>query len=254
MKKLRVILTIAGALLAGACSDNTAAPSSLSSPDATTQGADATIPGGGANAALTVLDTVRFSFEINPKKTITYPLGLGNSITFPAGSLCDLSSSYGPDQWDQPCDVSKRPVKINAKAWLDANGHPRIDFDQHIRFVPSADPLQWVQLTLRDNGAAQFFGSIIAYCATPTSPCVDESLTDPTVATIKDPLTGQLTRRIKHFSGYNVFAGYSDGSDASSLMNRVAPDPTLRLTPQSTSKKRGIGGAAKRGGYMLAWG
>lgn len=203
---------------------------------------------------LTTWDTVRFSFVINPNRTITYPLGFGNSIVFPAGSLCDLSSSYGPDQWDQPCAVARNAVVVKAKAWLDAQGHPRIDFDQHIRFVPSADPLKWVVITLRDERAAQFYGSIIAYCPTATSSCVDESLTDPSVATVKDPLTGQLTRRIKHFSGYNVFAGFSDSADPSALMNRIAPDPTVLAAPTGPSSKRGIVKGTKRGGYMLAWG
>jgi hypothetical protein len=246
MKKLKVFIAIAGVLMVGACSDNTVAPSA-SAPDATIQG-------GGATAALVSWDTLRFSFIIDPHRTVTYPLGAGNWITFPAGSLCDPNSSYGPDQWDQPCAVANGALRVNAKAWLDASGHPRIDFDQHIRFVPSTDSHQWVVITFRDARAADAIGGIIGYCPTATSACVDESLTDPSLATVVDPNTGRLTRRIKHFSGYNVFAGYSDSADPSSLMNRIAPDRIRPIAPGGSGRKQGTVDETKRGGYMLAWG
>ena len=78
----------------------------------------------------------RFSFLINPKKTMTYKLGGGNSTVFPAHALCDLSSAYGVDQWDALCVESTTSVPVNARAWLDAQGHAHVDFDQHLRFAP----------------------------------------------------------------------------------------------------------------------
>jgi hypothetical protein len=241
MKQLKALIIIGGALVLGACSDGATAPSAAT--------ADATIPGGGANAALVSFDTLRFKFLIDAKRNITYPIGAGNSITFPKGSLCDPHSSYGPDQWDQPCAVAKGPLTVNAKAWLDASGHPRIDFDQHVRFVPSTDPRNWVVITFKDSRAAADFWTI-GYCATETSTCVDESLTDPTLATYTDPTTGKLTRRIKHFSGYNVFAGFSD--DASSLSS-IAPDALLEALPFGAAARR-YWAHQQRSGFMLAWG
>jgi hypothetical protein len=246
---IKLALVAMTAVLA-ACGDSTVAPRAKT--------ADATIPGGGATASLTGWDTLRFSFTIDPYHNTTYWLGLGNSIVFPAGSLCDpATSTYGPDQWDAPCPLATRTLLVNAKAWLDKSGHPRIDFDQHIRFAPSADPSKWVVLTFTD-----FLGALtrsnIVYCASPTSPCVNEALADPSVATVRNPVTGQLTRRIKHFSGYNVFSGRcdssdgtctSDGTDAmSSSMSRHGGSHKLsEATPDST-------GGAGRQGYMLAWG
>ena len=49
------------------------------------------------------------------------------------------------------------------------------------------------------------------YCPTATSGCVNEGLTDASLVTVKDPVTGRLIRHVKHFSGYNVAAG--DASD-----------------------------------------
>src|SRR5437764_8591649 len=122
----RFVLTMGTAFLA-ACGDSSLAPRA-SAPDAT-------IAGGGATAALSGWDTLRFNFTIDPSRNTTYWLGLGNSIVFPAGSLCDpSSSSYVPGQWDQPCAIATPPITINAKAWLDTRVHPRVDFGQHVRF------------------------------------------------------------------------------------------------------------------------
>ena len=90
-------------------------------------------------------------------------------------------------------------------------------FDQHLRFVPSNDPSNWVVLTFADLQASldPFFN--ILYCPNTTGPCIDESKTDLTLLTIRNPISGKITRRIKHFSGYNVAAG--DGSDDASLFD-----------------------------------
>jgi len=58
----KLFLTVA-AMLAAGCVDNVVAPRALSV-------VDSTIPGGGATAALTQTDTLRFSFFIDPKKEL----------------------------------------------------------------------------------------------------------------------------------------------------------------------------------------
>jgi hypothetical protein len=199
----KLFLTVA-AMLAAGCVDNVVAPRALSV-------VDSTIPGGGATAALTQTDTLRFSFFIDPKKSSTYDLGEGNTITFPVGAVCELTtSSYGIGEWDKPCAISKGSVTINTKAWLDANGYPRVDFDKHVRFVPSKDPKHWVMLTLSDYGAGTFPWSKINYCpSSDAADCVDESVMDSTLVTTTDPITGKLSRRVKHFSGYSLTSGRS---------------------------------------------
>ena len=192
--------------------------------------------GGGSNASLTRWDTLRFSFVIDPSRVITYNLGAGNSIVFPAGSLCDpTTSSYGAGTWDQPCNVATSPLTENAKAWLDPAGNPHIDFNPSIRFVPTPNPAGWVVISFTDWYQASNPWVNILYCPTPTSTCVNEALSDPTLATVENPVTGQITRRIKHFSGYNVAAG--DQSDFVSL-NKVAPStvaPSLPAQPTTAS-------------------
>ncbi len=215
---LKTVLTLT-AMLAAGCSDSTVAPQA--------KPLDSTIPGGGATAALTGSDTLRFSFTIDPSHTTFYYLGAGNSITFPAGSLCDPSrSSYGAGQWDRWCPVATSPVTVNTKAWLDREGQPHLDFDRHVRFVPTLNPAGWVMLTLSDYGSSIDLWSKIAYCQTEQqSSCVDESKQDPTVATVTDPISGKLTRRVKHFSGYSLTSGRDADSEAASFSRSRIPAP-----------------------------
>ena len=255
MKKVSKILLLVGAGWLAACSDSTGV--------STAPAGRMSVQGGGSEASLTTSDTLRFSFTIDPSRSTYYNLGAGNSIVFPAGSLCDLSSTYGADQWDQPCAVATQPVLVNAKAWLDRHGNPRIDFDKHLRFVPSASPNQWVMLTFTAYAAAWGLNSSILYCPVTTSGhCVDESKTDPTLVTVKDPVTGQMRRRLKHFSGYNVFSGQPctpspddpDCIDAGGgdLFNRVGPSTKVGQI-ESNSLLMPVKLAAVRAGYMLAW-
>jgi hypothetical protein len=198
----------AAATLVAACSENSIAPaaSAVDEPPAFEYG-------GGAAADLSATDTLRFSITIDPSRQTYYDLGSGNSITFPAGSLCDPArSSYGNNEWDKPCPSATAPVTVAVTAWLDSHGHPRTDFTPNVRFVPSSDPRQWVRITFSDFQASLDLSFNILYCPSLHSRCKDESKTDLTLITYRDPITHKLTRRIKHFSGYNVAAG-DDGGD-----------------------------------------
>lgn len=207
MNKHTKLIAMLTAMLAAGCAESTSAPQTRALNDVT-------IPGGGATAALTSTDTIRFTFVIDPNRASYYNLGAGNSITFPAGALCDPNrSSYGPGQWDRWCPTATSAVTINAKAWLDRQGKPRLDFDKHVRFVPSNNPANWVMLTLSDYGSGIDLWTNIAYCQSDDAMnCVDESKTDPTVATVTNPVTGKVTRRVKHFSGYSLTSGRDSDS------------------------------------------
>lgn len=202
MKKTLVLMLTA--MLAAGCSDGSVAPQAAS--------VDSTIPGGGSNAALTSVDTIRFTFVIDPSRNITYNLGAGNTLYFPAHSLCDVNkSTYGAGEWDKPCTPATSAITIYTKAWLDAQGLAHVDFDKHVRFVPTSNPAGWVMLSLYDYGASTLAWMNIEYCKDlAKTNCTDESKNDPTVATVKNPVTGQYTRRVKHFSGYSLTSGRDD--------------------------------------------
>ena len=203
MKSVRTFVLIAVAATLAACSDNAIAPDPV---------VESSVAVEGSMADLGPTDTIRFSITIDPSKKTHFNLGSGNSLVFPAGSLCSINSSYGPAEWDNPCDRATSPLTINVKAWLNERGHAYVDFDKHVRFVPSLNPAQWVVLTFSDVEASlnPFFK--ILYCPTlglpgDTGSCYDEAKLDPSLLTTRNPLNGKITRRIKHFSGYNVAAG-----------------------------------------------
>ncbi|MEP6491389.1 MAG: hypothetical protein ABJF01_01840 [bacterium] len=207
MNKARKTALFALAAGLAACSDSVVAPRSEASDAA------AVVNGGGSMQSLTGSDTVKFAITIDPSRQTYYYLGEGNSLTFPAHSLCDPSkSSYGSGEWDKPCVQATLPVTVQVKAWLDSYGHARVDFSTHLRFVPSNNPAQWVSLTFADLQASLDPHFDILYCQATAGSCTDEAKKDATLMTVHNPITGKITRRIKHFSGYNVAAG-DDGGD-----------------------------------------
>jgi hypothetical protein len=81
------------------------------------------------------------SFTINPGQAVSFRIG-DHTISFDAGSVCDKeTSTYGPTEWDQPCEPSPKPVNITARASRDSLGNARIDFSPKLRFVPGKDVL-----------------------------------------------------------------------------------------------------------------
>ena len=236
MKQASRIALLALAVLA-ACSDNATSPVTKSIAPTSANGTQAPV----------THDTLIFAISINPKKLTVYNLGGGNELVFPANSLCDPSSLYGPAYWDQPCAIAKKTLNISVKVWLNSSGNPQVDFTPSVRFVPTDNPAYWVILTFADAAAAANPMYNIDYCASPTSPCYDESTIDPSLATYHDPVTGKLTRRVKHFSGYNVAAGdYSDPSSVSMNLESGSSILARRVASGGT--------VGTRSGFMLASG
>ncbi|HEU4564575.1 MAG TPA: hypothetical protein VFS05_08000 [Gemmatimonadaceae bacterium] len=196
-------LALAGALMLAACSDNgvsPTAPTSLRAPRP-------------AAALLAVGDTVVTTFVYLPATGGTFTLGNGHKIVFPAFSVCDpLTSSYGPGTWDDPCAPAALPVTIVATAYTNAEGHPRVDFQPALRFVPTRLDREFVKLFFRDKSTSDpVFLSMLAieYCDDAGN-CVDEAASDRTLRTQLNASAGMVWRRIKHFSGYNVAAGRAE--------------------------------------------
>jgi len=267
MKLSRFVLLSMVAALA-ACSEDATAPQPMVEPSSSTVY-------GGSQQDLAPGDTIKFSITIDPSRNTYFYLGGGNSLTFPAGSLCSAYSSYGASEWDKPCNKAYSPLTINVKAWMDKYGHAYVDFDKHVRFVPSSDPAKWVVITFGDMQASldPFFN--ILYCPGTTSSsgsgstgtCYDESKSDPTLVTMRNPLTGKITRRIKHFSGYNVAAG-REAADVLNLVRSfsVSPDDLRlntveevlatypRMSAEDAEAMLARVRETKRSGYILASG
>ena len=216
MKQLIKTAVIAFAVLAAACGESALGPRSLAirAP---------TFSKGGWKQPLST-NAVQFSFVIDPSKDTKAELGAGNEVLLPAHSVCDpTKTSYGPGTWDLPCEPAFAPITVTVSAWTDAKGHPQVNFSPDLRFVPTTDPNAMDHIEFSDAVAASNPAFNILYCR-PRNPnakpdCIDEALTDPTLVTVRDPATGRLERRIKHFSGYNVAAGAD--STGTVMMSRV---------------------------------
>jgi hypothetical protein len=250
---------IAVAGLLAACSENSIAPASQAPEEEPT----AFDYGGGATADLSPYDTLKFSITIDPSRQTYFDLGSGNSITFPVGSLCNpTKSTYGVGEWDKPCTRATSPVTVAVTAWLDGHGHPRVDFTPNVRFVPTWDPRQWVRITFSDLQASLDLSFAILYCPSAHSQCKDEAKSDITLMTYRDPITHKLTRRIKHFSGYNVAAGDQglDGDDSrqSSFSSSLTMDTPFRAVADRsvlvTPLMRRVRVPQTLSGYILASG
>ena len=191
-----------GVFLLAACSDG--GPMAPARPTMPAKGAGAIV------SAVTAGDTSITVLSVNAwaKQTASFDMGTFK-LVIPANAICSLAtSSYGPTEWDQPCVPEAGTVTITVRTWTDASGHARTDFQPHMRFNPAAEP---VILTLKDKAGVQP-GAVIVYCADLASSCVDESLTDPSLVTSRDPNNGNFYRRVKHFSGYAVASGFSTDS------------------------------------------
>jgi hypothetical protein len=147
------------------------------------------------------------TFVYSPRLGVTQHLGQ-HRIVMPAGSVCALDSSYGPATWDEPCEPAEHDIVIVATTWTNPDGHPQVDFQPSMRFVPTADSRQFVKLFLRDKDAEnealarQLSIDWVPFVgATP----IDEAATDPTLRL--QLMNGMAWRRIKHFSGYMVASG-----------------------------------------------
>ena len=131
-------------------------------------------------------------------------LGSGNALYIPSGGVCDpATSSYGAGKWDQACSTASKPITITVQNWLDDKGHPYVQFQPALRFVPN----KYVVLYIADNKAVLDGTARIVYCPDEAS-CIDEAKTDLSLFTLH--WSGGVYRRIKHFSGYNVAAGLDD--------------------------------------------
>lgn len=157
-----------------------------------------------------------YSFKVDTRQTATYQLPGGNSITFPAGSICNKDQTpYGTSEWYNSCPVATGSVNIVANVNVAGDGTVAIDFTPKMRFVPGKS----VVLTIYDPEAKKKTYSTIWYCDKSfegthgkgyKNGCVDEenAYGDHSLGTTQNG--DYFSRRVLHFSGYNVAARWTD--------------------------------------------
>jgi hypothetical protein len=159
-----------------------------------------------------------------------------HTLNIPADAICDpMTSSYGPTEWDKPCNLLKRSIVITATLLEDNEGRPYVEFEPALRFAPDKE----VNLYLRSGRNSSGSMLNIDYCN--ALGCVDESLKDASLVTQRIGRSAVLVRRIKHFSGYMISSGRA-----------CAAMPTEEM--DGTQMCSGGSSMARRSGYMVASG
>jgi hypothetical protein len=132
-------------------------------------------------------------------------------LNLPANVVCDpASSGYGQSFWDQPCDLLQRPIDVTA-TWSTVNGQPVISFSPDLRFAPSDDESRWVKLSLKDSRGidpAKYY--TVLWFNRATGAWVDEAAADPSLRARTDQSSNLVTRRLKHFSDWELWSDYSN--------------------------------------------
>ena len=220
-----VALTSVSLALA-ACSDSVTAPAQKAS----------LAPAG---AHMIVASTSSFSFVLNPTIDNVFQSAEGHRLVLPANSICNpATSGYGSAYWDQSCTTASAPILFTVTTTTNSEGYSRLVVSPDVRFSPSKQ----VMVFLKDAGAANKSGAVIAYCS--LLGCTNEGKNDASLSTLRDPATGYVFRRLKHFSGYNITYGFNcdaDPSDPSCTggdlggFTNVAPLPKNRFSGYITT-------------------
>lgn len=175
-------------------------------------------------------DSLSADFTVTPTGG-AFVLGK-HAIHFPANSICNpATSSYGPTEWDAPCEPLTEPIQIHAEI-RHKDGFQWIEFTPELRFVPTDDPFGYVWLYMKSEQAENpdvLERFAILWAPSDTVQAIDESSTDPTLATYLWRDGGVIFRRIKHFSHYQGSDGYKgEVYTADALVVEVSFSFTMR--------------------------
>jgi hypothetical protein len=209
-RSLASVLVVAGTFGLAACSDSTVAPATETAPAlaalprpsslsaSVSLGKGVTLKSTSTNNGVT-----RTVIIVDPRVDVSLG-GATDMVSIPANSICRPGvSGYGPEYWDRPCSPATAPITFEVESWTDKKtGQPRVEFTPDVRFSPA----KMVGLYLKSTTAQTAQMPSILWC-TNKSKCVDEALTDKSLATQRDRTSGYVYRRVKHFSGYMVSVG-----------------------------------------------
>jgi hypothetical protein len=204
------VTLLAGALLLGACAREVTSPAA-STPNRAVEATSMFVPSASTKALVGVADGT-YSVTFDPTQSQSFSLG-PNHLDIPAHAVCDLlTSGYGPDYWNRACTSQKLPVTLTVTIKNSQGTHPEVQFFPAMRFKPTKSVQLYIYAPRVSRDDAKNW--LMKYCPD-SGNCIDESLTDPDLATYIDYTNNVLFRRVKHFSGY-VVAENSDGMQAQS--------------------------------------
>ena len=210
------LIALLALLLSGCAGDNVSGPSSQATPwggIAISRG-PAGVPRPDVIVHHVADDSASAEFTVTATGGV-FALG-PHAIYFPPNSICNPTSSYGPTEWDAPCEPATDPIRFRAEV-RNVDGRSWVDFTPAVRFVPSADDANGVWLYMKTSVISddpEVVREALRQMAILYSPAigvdgVNEALTDRSLRTYVWLDGGIAFRRIKHFSGYNIHDGLS---------------------------------------------
>jgi hypothetical protein len=137
------------------------------------------------------------------------------TLTWPENAVCDpVTSGYGWGYWDKACTAAPADIPMTVKVWKD-NGQVYADFSPDIRFSPDKN------VTLRVNRPGIVgrtvswqlvaeYSIYYTYRLGDTRHYIDEAWFDYSQRSNFNTTTGDVSRRIKHFSGFVIRTGVAD--------------------------------------------
>jgi hypothetical protein len=132
------------------------------------------------------------------------------TLDFPANSVCNpLTSGYGKKFWEKPCETLDVDFAITATYWWE-NGESYVEFSPDIRFDPSKTVVMSTNrpALIGKNGLGDY--SLWYWTRTlHGKQRQDEASFNATLRTNFDPATGDVFRRVQHFSGISCNSGRS---------------------------------------------
>jgi hypothetical protein len=158
-------------------------------------------------------DSTSADFTVTPTGGV-FVIGK-HAVKFAPNSICNPeTSSYGPTEWDQPCDALTTDIQIHAEV-RSLDGRTWVDFSPALRFVPTEDSENFVWIMMKSDVAATAPLSAMSVLWAPSigAEGVNEAATDSTLRTYVWRAGGIAFRRIKHFSGYNIADGVISDAD-----------------------------------------
>ncbi|MEX2154993.1 MAG: hypothetical protein WD825_16740 [Gemmatimonadaceae bacterium] len=134
------------------------------------------------------------------------------TVTFDANSVCDPSTSgYGPELWLSDCQTLDTDFPIRAR-FFTADGKSHVEFLPDIRFHPERNVTVTVVrpevIAVDSTQALDAFEVWYTVRIEDTRYFIDEAWYDPSLVTQVNTETGQVRRRVRHFSGIVIHVGY----------------------------------------------
>jgi hypothetical protein len=205
---LRTLAATAVLIAAAACSDSTVAPgpASLTASDR-------------APSLSLSTPTIYLGGDFNlTSNGGTFVIAGVYTINFPKNAVCDPTlTNYAAAQWDAPCVTLSdgQSIKVHGTVMLTTSGIA-VDFQPELQFSPSANVTLstdiYAPTIVRNRSYYAAHPSELGSLAMAYIPSIGGERTadyavDQSVMTHISLLDGRVWRRIKHFSGYNIFAG-----------------------------------------------